>query len=363
MLDLHSNINPHLPDISEKELSDDQVIAEIYRLKEELKEQVLILGHHYQQDDVIRFSDYTGDSLALARAASTIKKPFIIFCGVHFMAETADMLTGDHQKVVLPDLNAGCSMADMAEHSDVEKCWSALQAATDEKIIPITYINCTASLKAFVGKNGGSICTSSNAKQVISWALKEGSKLLFFPDQHLGRNSCFDLGIPLEDMVTYNPSVGLTPNEIRKAKIILWHGFCSVHQGFNSSQINNIKKESPETIVIVHPECNFETVRAADLNGSTSFIIDTIKAAKPGTSFAVGTEINLVNRLASIYTDKKVYSLSPYQCLCTTMYRIRPRWLLSSLRGIKNGTPKNVISVDRETKLWAMVALDKMLRI
>lgn len=363
MLDLHSDLNPHLPEISENELSDDQVIAEICSLKEELKDQVLILGHHYQQDDVIKFADVVGDSLALARAAAKIEKPYIIFCGVHFMAETADMLTGDHQRVILPDLNAGCSMADMADHSDVEKCWSLLQQATDEKIVPITYINCTADLKAFVGKNGGSICTSSNAKEVISWALKEGQKLLFFPDQHLGRNTCYELGIPLEEMVTYNPSRGLTPLEIRKAKVILWHGYCSVHQGFNATQIKNIKKESPDTIVIVHPECNFETVKAADLNGSTSFILDTIKGAKPGTSFAVGTEINLVNRLAALYTDKKIFSLSPYQCLCTTMYRIRPRWLLSSLRGIKKGTPTNIIRVDRETKIWAMVALERMLRI
>ncbi len=363
MLDLSLGINSYLPEISEKELSDSMVIEEIKRLKNDLKDQVLILGHHYQQDDIIQFADITGDSLALAKAASEVESPYIIFCGVHFMAETADMLTGDHQKVILPDLNAGCSMADMAEHQEVLKCWSVLKAATDDKIIPITYINCTADLKAFVGKNGGSICTSSNAKKIISWALKEGQKLLFFPDQHLGRNTCFDLGIPLDEMVTYDPEKGLSPEEIRKAKVILWHGYCSVHQGFNATQITKVKRESPETTVIVHPECNFETVRAADLNGSTSFIIDTIKAAPPGSSFAVGTEINLVNRLSSFYTDKKVFSLSPYQCLCTTMYRIRPRWLLSSLRGIKNGIPKNVISVDRETKIWAMVALEKMLRI
>jgi quinolinate synthase len=366
MINLHENIDEHLPQITPEEVSDDQVIEEIWKLKEELKDQVLLLGHHYQQDEVIQFADFTGDSLALAKKAKTSDIPYVIFCGVHFMAETADMLTGPDQRVILPDLMAGCSMADMANGNEIEKCWETLKKSTDEKIVPITYINCTAELKAFVGKNDGSICTSSNAQEIIKWALERGEKLLFFPDQHLGRNTCFDLGIPLEEMVVYNPNLvdgGLTPEQIKNAKVILWYGYCSVHQGFNETQIRNIKKNSPETIVIVHPECNFETVQAADLNGSTSYIIDTIEKAPAGSSFAVGTEINLVNRLAAKYTDKKIVSLSPYQCLCTTMYRIRPRWLLNSFRGIKNNNPTNVIKVDNETTKFAMKALNNMLEI
>ncbi|RLA63976.1 MAG: quinolinate synthase [Epsilonproteobacteria bacterium] len=367
MINLHEiNKNEHLPQITPEEISDEKVIEEIWQLKEELKDQVLILGHHYQQDEVIQFTDFTGDSLALAKKAKTSDIPYVIFCGVHFMAETADMLTKKKQKIILPDLMAGCSMADMATGDEIEQCWETLKQHTEEKIIPITYINCTAELKAFVGKNDGSICTSSNARKIIEWGLERGEKLLFFPDQHLGRNTCFDLGISLDEMVVYNPHLvngGLTPEQIKKAKIILWHGFCSVHQGFNASQIKNIKASSPETIVIVHPECNFETVQAADLNGSTSYIIDTIEKAPAGSRFAVGTEINLVNRLAAKYTDKKIISLAPYQCLCTTMYRIRPRWLLNSFRGIKSNRPINVIEVDQDTTKYAMKALNNMLEI
>ena len=364
MINLHENIDEHLPQITPEEVSDEQVLEELWKLKRELKDHVLVLGHHYQQDEVIQFADFTGDPLALAKKAKTSNKPYIIFCGVHFMAETADMLTGNDQSIILPDLMAGCSMADMANGREIEKCWETLKNSTEEKIIPITYINCTAELKAFVGKNDGSICTSSNAQEIIKWALDRGEKLLFFPDQHLGRNTCFDLGISLDEMVVYNPNLvdgGLTPKQIKDAKVILWYGYCSVHQGFNETQIRNIKRNSPETTVIVHPECNFETVQAADLNGSTSYIINTIENAPAGSSFAVGTEINLVNRLAAKYTDKKIISLSPYQCLCTTMYRIRPRWLLNSFRGIKSNRPNNVIKVDVETTKLAMKALDNML--
>jgi quinolinate synthase len=282
------------------------------------------------------------------------------------MAETADMLTSRDQKVILPDLNAGCSMADMADLFEVLKCWSFLTSNTQEKIIPITYINCSADLKAFVGKKGGAICTSSNAKSVISWAFEEGEKLLFFPDQHLGRNSSFELGVPLDKMAVYNPSLpngGLNSKQVENCKVFLWYGHCSVHQGFNPGQIKEIKQKSPETIVIVHPECSFETVQAADLNGSTSFIIDTISKAPPFSSFAVGTEINLVNRLAKKFSDKRISSLSPYQCLCTTMYRIRPRWLLASLRGIPDKRPRNIISVDEQTRRYALSALERMLAI
>lgn len=356
----------HKPVISKEELSDDDVIKEIHKLKKELQSKVVVLGHHYQQDDVIQFSDYTGDSLKLARDAAKLTHEYIVFCGVHFMAETADMLTSKNQKVILPDMNAGCSMADMADRAQIDIAWKNLTRATDEKIVPITYINCTAALKSFVGENGGSICTSSNAHKVIKWALNEGEKLLFFPDQHLGRNTCFDLGIPLEDMIIYNPNMqhgGVTPEQIEKAKVILWYGYCSVHQGFNAEQVRQIKKNDPEVTVIVHPECSFDVVQASDMNGSTAHIIETIEAAPNGSKWAVGTEINLVNRLQTQFPDKTITSLSPYQCLCTTMYRVRPRWLLETFRSIKRNDPINIIKVNDEVKENSLKALDRMLQI
>ena len=362
-----STSQDHLPKISEKELSDDEVIVELTAIKKRLGDRVVVLGHHYQQDDVIAFADIKGDSLELARKAAEIKNAeYIMFCGVHFMAETADMLTGKNQHVILPDLRAGCSMADMANRREIDVAWSYITSCTKEKIVPITYINCTAALKSFVGEHDGSICTSSNAEKVITWGLSQGEKLLFFPDQHLGRNTCFKLGIKLEDMVIYDPRRqhgGLTPEQIQKAKVILWYGFCSVHQGFNADQIKMWRAKDPERIVIVHPECPFEVVQNADLAGSTSFIINQIKAAKPGTKFAVGTEINLVNRLAAEYPHLDITSLSPYQCLCTTMYRVRPRWLLESYRAIERGEPINIITVDDQTKKFALKALDQMLKI
>lgn len=356
----------HLPAISEKELSDSEVLVELQALKEKLKDSVTVLGHHYQQDDIISFADYTGDSLQLAREAAKLNSEYIIFCGVHFMAETADMLTRENQKVILPDMNAGCSMADMANRNEIDRAWNNITKATSEKIIPITYINCDALLKDFVGANDGAICTSSNAKKIISWALETGEKLLFFPDQHLGRNTCFELGIKLEDMIVYNPNLqhgGVTPEQIAKAKVILWYGYCSVHQGFNAKQVEDIKKNSPETTVIVHPECSFEVVQAAHLNGSTSFIINTIANAPEGSSWAVGTEINLVNRLQAQFPKLKITSLSPYQCLCTTMYRVRPRWLLETFRSIDRGEAINVIKVGDEVKNNSLKALDRMLKI
>lgn len=356
----------HKPIISEEELSDAHVLIELKKIKEELKSQVVVLGHHYQQDDVISFADITGDSLQLAREAARLNNPYIIFCGVHFMAETTDMLTRADQKVILPDLRAGCSMADMAKRSDIDKAWNFMTCSTKEKIIPVTYINCAATLKAFVGDNDGSICTSSNAEKIIQWALTQGEKLLFFPDQHLGRNTCFKMGIPLEDMVVYNPNKlngGLTSAQIDKAKVILWYGFCSVHQGFTLSQVQAIKKRDPLMTVIVHPECNFEVTQAADDYGSTSYIIDRIAKSKPGSKFAVGTEINLVNRLAREFPDKTVVSLSPYQCLCTTMYRVRPRWLLASFRAIKDNKPINIIEVPEDIARSSLKALNRMLDI
>lgn len=369
MIDIYGDLEnkDHLPQITESELSDEEVLVELTAIKKRLSDRVIVLGHHYQQDDVIAFADITGDSLELARKAAEIKTAeYIMFCGVHFMAETADMLTSDKQKVILPDLRAGCSMADMANRREIDLAWKYMTDATSEKIVPITYINCSAALKSFVGEHNGSICTSSNAEKVITWGLSQGEKLLFFPDQHLGRNTCFKLGIPLEDMVVYNPSLrfgGLSKEQIQKAKVILWYGFCSVHQGFTEEHIKMWRAKDPERILIVHPECCFEVVQGADLSGSTSYIINQIKAAKPGTKFAVGTEINLVNRLAAQYPHLDITSLSPYQCLCTTMYRVRPRWLLESYRAIERGEPINVIKVDEITKKYALKALGQMLKI
>lgn len=366
MINFYDDAQDHLPAVKEKDLSDQEVLEELHALKKELADKVVVVGHHYQQDDVISLADYTGDSLKLAKDAAKLDKEYIIFCGVHFMAETADMLTKENQKVILPDLNAGCSMADMANRIEIDRCWNYLTESTDQKIIPITYINCDAQLKDFVGSHDGSICTSSNAKKIITWALEHGEKLLFFPDQHLGRNTCFDLGIPLEEMVVYNPNMqngGLTPEQIQNAKVILWYGYCSVHQGFNAEQVKQIKKNSPDTTVIVHPECSFDVVQASDMNGSTAYIIEQIKNAPAGTKWAVGTEINLVNRLADQFPDKEITSLSPYQCLCTTMYRVRPRWLLESFRSIKRGEAINVIKVPEDVKKNALKALDRMLKI
>lgn len=366
MLDLFEKKDDYLPQISEDELSDEDVLKELHEIKEELRDKVVVLGHHYQNDDVVSFADTTGDSLGLAREAAKLEKPYVVFCGVHFMAETADMLVREDQKVILPDLNAGCSMADMANREEIDKAWDFLQSSTQETITPITYINCAATLKAFVGENGGSICTSSNAKKVIQWGFERGEKLLFFPDQHLGRNTCYDLGIALDEMVVYNPNMyrgGLSAEQVDKAKVILWYGYCSVHQGFNVEQVKKIKQDDPDCTVIVHPECSFEVVQAADKAGSTAAIIQEIENAPAGSRFAVGTEINLVNRLAAQYTDKEIISLSPYQCLCTTMYRVRPRWLLASFRAIKKDDPINVISVPEEIRRPSMKALDRMLNI
>ncbi len=367
MLNLfEENSNDHLPLISEAEISDEQVLVELKKIKEELKDEVVVLGHHYQQDDVIQFADVTGDSLKLAQDAASLDKPYIVFCGVHFMAETTDMLIGENQKVILPDLNAGCSMADMANREQIDKAWDFLSSSTKDKIVPITYINCAATLKAFVGDKDGSICTSSNARSIIEWAFSQGEKLLFFPDQHLGRNTCADMGISLDEMVVYNPNMlngGLTKEQVDKAKVILWYGYCSVHQGFTADQVERIKKEKPETTIIVHPECSHEVVKASHDDGSTAYIINKITEAPAGSSFAVGTEINLVNRLADRFPDKEIISLSPYQCLCTTMYRVRPRWLLASFRAIKENNPINVIQVDRSTTELSLKALNKMLEL
>ncbi|MDP7319114.1 MAG: quinolinate synthase NadA [Bacteriovoracaceae bacterium] len=366
MLNIYDNETDHLPTINSQELTDQQVLEHMHAIRQELGNQVVVLGHHYQQDDVISLADYKGDSLQLAKEAAKLEAEYIIFCGVHFMAETADIITSENQKVILPDLNAGCSMADMANRKEIDRAWENIQNATDEKIIPITYINCDALLKDFVGQHEGAICTSSNAKKVITWALEKGDKLLFFPDQHLGRNTCSELGIELDEMIVYNPNLqhgGVTKEEIAKAKVILWYGYCSVHQGFNINQVNQIKQQEPDRTVIVHPECNYEVFKASHMAGSTSYIINTIKEAPAGSKWAIGTEINLVNRLAADFPHLDITSLSPYQCLCTTMYRVRPRWLLESLRSIQRGKAINIIKVDASIKENALKALDRMLNI
>ena len=366
MLNIYDTEKDHLPAIQNEEKTDEQVLSEMRELREELGDQVVILGHHYQQDDVISLADYKGDSLQLAKEAANLNAEYIIFCGVHFMAETADMLTTDDQHIILPDMNAGCSMADMANRHEIDRAWKNITDSTTDKVVPITYINCDALLKDFVGANGGAICTSSNAEKVITWALNEGEKLLFFPDQHLGRNTCSELGISLDEMIVYNPNLqfgGVTPDQIKKAKVILWYGYCSVHQGFTEKQVQAIKANEPDRTVIVHPECNYEVFKASHMAGSTSFIINTIKNAKKGSKWAVGTEINLVNRLAAEFPDQDIVSLSPYQCLCTTMYRVRPRWLLESLRSIKRKDPINIITVEASVKENALKALDRMLNI
>ncbi|MCK5883209.1 MAG: quinolinate synthase NadA [Bacteriovoracaceae bacterium] len=348
-------------------MSKDRIIEQVWALKEELKDQVVILGHHYQRDDVIQFADYKGDSLQLAKIAASEKKPHIIFCGVHFMAETADMLSSENQSVYLPHLDAGCSMADMAARNQVDDAWEKIQAATKATVTPITYINCTADLKAFVGENGGSICTSSNAEKIISWALNRGEKLLFFPDQHLGRNTCYKLGVPLDEMVVYDPLLpngGITAKEIEDARVILWQGYCCVHQDFHPEMMKEIKDKSPETITIVHPECYFESTQAADLAGSTSYIIDQVDKAPAGAKFAIGTESNLVNRLKGLYPDKEIISINQKEeRLCRTMNLIHPVHILKVLESIKLGKPINVLKVDSDVTEKSLKALETMLAL
>jgi quinolinate synthase len=348
------------------QMGDDELIAAIAERKKQLGRRVVILGHHYQQDDVVRFADFTGDSLRLSKIAAEQKDAeFVIFCGVHFMAESADILTDDRVAVILPDLTAGCSMADMAEIGQVEDAWERLTAATQETIIPITYVNSAASIKAFCGGHEGACCTSSNAPKVLQWALTQGDKVMFLPDQHLGRNTAHMLGWPLDSMVVYDPRAddgGLTDEQIRNAKFILWKGHCSVHQLFTPKQCDQYRAVGGDWKILVHPECMWEVVQKADLAGSTEFIIKTIDEAPPGSKWAVGTEINLVSRLAKQYAGtKEVRSLSGIQCLCSTMYRIDMPHLLHVLDNLAEGRIVNQIKVEPETRRLAILALNRML--
>jgi quinolinate synthase len=333
-----------------------------------LGKRVLILGHHYQRDEVIEFTDVRGDSLDLAMHASRTKGvEHVLFCGVHFMAETADILTPPETHVILPDMRAGCSMADMADIDQVEDAWEVLTASTSERIIPITYINSTAALKAFCGRHGGAVCTSSNARNVVRWAFEQGSKLLFFPDQHLGRNTCFDIGIPLDQMVVYDPhdpherSGGNDAAVYAEKKVVLWRGHCSVHQNFSPSHPTILRQRYPGIQVLVHPECQFEVVRQADLVGSTRFIIDTVRKAPAGSQWAIGTEHHLVNRLAQEHPEQFITTLAPFACQCSTMFRISVDALTERLEELARGEERNVITVDPETRHWATIALERML--
>ena len=354
-------------------MAPEQVEAGIRYARKEIGAKAVVLGHHYQRDDVIQFADFRGDSYLLSKQAAAVNDAkWIIFCGVHFMAETADLLTEDDQHVVLPNMAAGCSMADMAASDDVEDAWDDLTDVLGEggngmaEMIPITYMNSTAAIKALCGKNGGLVCTSSNADAAYDWALERGKRILFLPDQHLGRNTGLAKGIPAEDMVVWNPFKplgGLTEQQIHNSKVVLWQGHCSVHTRFTVKQIEDARREDPDVNVVVHPECVREVVDAADSNGSTEFIRKTVEGAPSGTSWAVGTEINLVNRLRDENPDKRIFCLDPVVCPCATMYRIHPAYVLWVFEGIMAGVGINVVQVDSETKRHALVALERMLEV
>ncbi|MGZ4475460.1 MAG: quinolinate synthase NadA [Nocardioides sp.] len=347
--------------------SDPDLVERARAAKEKLGERVFVLGHHYQRDEVIQFADVTGDSFKLAKdAAARPDAEYIVFCGVHFMAESADILTSDRQQVVLPDLAAGCSMADMARLQQVEAAWEALEAAgIADQVVPVTYMNSSADIKAFCGRHGGVVCTSSNAETVLTWAFERGSKVLFLPDQHLGRNTAvLKLGIPLEKNVVWNPRAangGLTDEQLQDATMILWQGHCSVHGRFSPDTIDALRAEIPEINIIVHPECQHSVVTKADLVGSTEFIIKTIEEAPAGSAWAIGTELNLVQRLAKAHPDKRIVFLDKTVCYCSTMNRIDLPHLVWALESLVEGNVVNKIEVDEQTTAEAKLALQRML--
>jgi quinolinate synthase len=349
--------------------SPDELDSWIADAKAALGEQLLVLGHHYQRDEVIKWADARGDSFKLARfAADNHQATDIVFCGVHFMAESADVLTGPHQRVVLPDLNAGCSMADMADIDQVEECWEALASVTDvDTIVPVTYMNSAAALKAFVGEHGGAVCTSSNARAVLEWALAEGyTRVLFFPDQHLGRNTAYTMGYNEDSMRVWNPRFelgGLEERDLKEATFLLWKGHCSVHQRFRPEHIAAFRSEHPDGEVIVHPECAHDVVELADRVGSTERILEWVEAAAPGTVIGVGTEIHMIQRMAHENPDLDVLSLDPLICPCSTMFRIDAPHLAWCLEALVRGEVVNQVSVDDTTAEWARVALQRMLDI
>ena len=355
--------------VSYMRMSPEELDDRIEAARAKLGSGLVILGHHYQRDEIIKFADHRGDSFKLSQfAASQKDAEHIIFCGVHFMAETADILSSAEQRVILPNLAAGCSMADMARIDDVYDCWDDLQDVLGDHggIVPITYMNSTAGIKALCGRNGGIVCTSSNATATFEWAFERGERVLFLPDQHLGRNTGLKMGIGLDEMLVWNPFKplgGHTEEALRKAKLILWQGHCSVHTRFTVAQIEEARQKYPDVNVIVHPECTMEVVQAADLVGSTEFIINSIRNAEPGSVWAVGTEISLVNREAAENPDRTVFCLDPVVCPCSTMYRIHPAYLSWVLDGLLEGVTVNPITVDDETAEFARVALDRMLAV
>jgi quinolinate synthase len=355
-------------------LPDHTMDVRIRAARERLGKAVVLLGHHYQRDEVVRFADYTGDSYKLSKIAAETDAQFIVFCGVHFMAESADVLARPGQQVILPDLNAGCSMADMAEITQVEDCWDALERlGLAEETIPLTYINSTAAIKAFVGERGGLVCTSSNARAAMEWAFARGKRVLFLPDQHLGRNTGFSMGIPLEEMVVWDPWAvqlgdmrgGQTKERIAASRVLLWKGHCAVHQRFLPSHVDQVRAKHPGIQVIVHPECRFEVCEKADALGSTERLISLVEKSPAGSSFAIGTEIHLVNRLAKRFAaeGKKIVTLDDTGCLCTTMYRISPQHLAWALENLAEGRVVNRVQVRANVKHWARVALDRMLEV
>ena len=349
--------------------SDPSLVQRAKDARAALGSRAMILGHHYQRDEVIEFADITGDSFKLAQAAAAHPEAeYIIFCGVHFMAESADILTTPRQKVILPDLAAGCSMADMATAKQVDECWKVLEKlGVAPKTIPVTYMNSSAAIKSFTGKNGGTICTSSNAARAMSWAFEQGEKILFLPDQHLGRNTAvLKLGLSLDDCVLWNPwkpMGGLTENEIRSAKVILWRGHCSVHGRFSMDSVREVRARIPGVKVLVHPECQNDVVSSADEVGSTQAIIQTVEASAPGSKWAIGTELNLVARLAKAHPDKTVVFLDKSVCYCSTMNRIDLPHLVWVMESLVNGHEVNQIRVDPETAKFSRIALERMLSL
>lgn len=358
--------------VQEKTLDQREAVA-VERIKiarEKLGDNLVILGHHYQRDEVVQFADYQGDSFQLSREGAQVDAQYIVFAGVHFMAESADILSRENQVVILPNLQAGCSMADMATLEQVLTAWTELADVLGDDptqhIIPITYMNSAANLKAFVGEHGGPVCTSSNAHGALSWAFEQREKVFFFPDQHLGRNTGRDLNIPLEQMVVWNPFEpygGLSDDEILQAKIILWQGHCSVHQQFQPAHVDMWRQKYPDIKIIVHPECKMEVVEKADYAGSTAKIIKMIEQSEPDTKWAIGTEIHLVNRLRNAHPDKFITLLSPFSCLCSTMYRISPLDLADVLENLVEGRVVNQITVPADIKANALLALNRMLAI
>jgi len=351
-------------------LDDEDCEERILRARATLGERLVILGHHYQRDEVFRHANFTGDSLKLSRQAASSKADYIVFCGVHFMAEVADILSRPDQVSILPDMSAGCSMADMADLQNVERAWQELSEVLDpeESITPVTYINSAADLKAFCGAHGGIVCTSTNARHVLEWSFKQREKVLFFPDQHLGRNTAITMDISLDEMVVWDydkPLGGLTVEQINKAKIILWKGFCSVHQMFQPEQIDNFKQKYPETKIIAHPESPFEVCQKSDYIGSTEYIINTVAEAEAGTRWLVATELNLVNRLHEQYKHegKNVHFMSPNVCMCFIMFRIDPQHMAWVLENLVDGHVVNQISVPADVTEKAKLALDRMLDV